>query len=205
LFDLACGIDEILKLCDSTFIAVYHGGVVITNEIGSYEFVEMKDTFLLNKFLTHANVVHLVREQLGWMDEGCEVWFKGRIDIGSSNGPRMKTMSPVCDENEWTTYVSAAMKSEMHRIELVARMVAWNNVGDESSRSPTLLEAVDEHHIECGVMLTQPSQETQTDTDSEEPPFISSNETMLNEEPVCGSVGVGDAIVDTGFISGVDH
>jgi hypothetical protein len=33
------------------FIAVYHGGVVITNEIGSYEFVGMKnETFLLNNF-----------------------------------------------------------------------------------------------------------------------------------------------------------
>jgi hypothetical protein len=48
--------------------------VVITNEIDSYEFVEMKkETFLLNKFLTLINVVHLVREQLGWMDESCEV------------------------------------------------------------------------------------------------------------------------------------
>jgi hypothetical protein len=84
-----------------TFIAVYHGGVVITNDIGSYEFVGMKKvTFLLNEFLTLANVVYLVRERLGWMDEGCEVWFEGRIDIRSSNGPRMKMMSPVCDEKE---------------------------------------------------------------------------------------------------------
>jgi hypothetical protein len=35
----------------ATFITVYHGGVVIINEIGSYEFVETKkETFLLNKF-----------------------------------------------------------------------------------------------------------------------------------------------------------
>jgi hypothetical protein len=27
---------------------------------------------------------------------------------------------------------------------------------------------------------------------------------MLNVEPVCGSVDVGDVVVDTGFISGVD-
>jgi hypothetical protein len=27
----------------------------------------------MNKFLTLANVVHLVRERLGWMDEGREV------------------------------------------------------------------------------------------------------------------------------------
>jgi hypothetical protein len=70
------------------FIAVYHGGVVITNEIGSYEFVGMKkEIFLLNEFLTPVNVVHLLRKQLGWIDECCEVRFEGRIDIGSSNGP----------------------------------------------------------------------------------------------------------------------
>jgi hypothetical protein len=81
------------------FIMVYHGGVVITNEIGSYEFVRMKkETFLFNEFLTLANVVRLVRERLGWMDEDCEVRFEGRIDIGSSNGLQMNTMSPVCDE-----------------------------------------------------------------------------------------------------------
>jgi hypothetical protein len=69
----------------------------------------------------------------------------------------MKTMSPVCDENEWTTYVGVVMKSEIHGIELVARMVAWNDVGDESFRSPTLPKAVDEQHVECGVVVTQPS------------------------------------------------
>jgi hypothetical protein len=52
----------------TNFIAVYHGGVVITNEICSYEFVGMKETFLLNEFLTLVNVVHFVCEQLGWMD-----------------------------------------------------------------------------------------------------------------------------------------
>jgi hypothetical protein len=57
----------------STFISVYHSGVVITNEIGSYEFVGMNETFLLNEFLTLANIVCLVPKRLGWMDEGCEV------------------------------------------------------------------------------------------------------------------------------------
>jgi hypothetical protein len=59
-----------------TFIMVYHSGVVITNEIGSSKFVGMKnETFLLNEFLTHANVIRLMREQLAWMDEGYEIWF----------------------------------------------------------------------------------------------------------------------------------
>jgi hypothetical protein len=85
----------------ATFIMSYHSGVIITNEIGSYEFVGIKNgTFLLNEFLTLVNVVRLVHERLGWMDEGCEVRFKGRIDISSSNDPRMKVKSPVCDEKE---------------------------------------------------------------------------------------------------------
>jgi hypothetical protein len=54
----------------ATFIAIYHSRVVITNEIGSYEFDGMKkETFLLNECLTLANVVHLVCEWLGWMDK----------------------------------------------------------------------------------------------------------------------------------------
>jgi hypothetical protein len=61
-----------------TFIAVYHSGVVITIGIDSYEFVGMKkETFLLNDFLTHENVVRFVRERLGWMNEGCDVRFEG--------------------------------------------------------------------------------------------------------------------------------
>jgi hypothetical protein len=123
---------------------------------------------LLNKFLAFVNVVRLVRERLGWMDEGCEVRFECQIDIGSSNGPRMKTMSPVCDK-EWIGYVGVMMKSEICGIELVARIVAWNDVGGKSSRSPTLSEAVDEQHVKCDIVLTQPSQETQADTDPEEP------------------------------------
>jgi hypothetical protein len=52
-----------------TFIAVYQNGMVITNEIASYEFIGMKnETFLLNKFSTPENLVCLVYEQLvGWM------------------------------------------------------------------------------------------------------------------------------------------
>jgi hypothetical protein len=80
-------------------------------------------------------------------------------------------------------------------------MVTRNDDGDESSQLPTLPEVVDEQHVECGVMLTQPLQETQADTDAEEPLFVASNETV---ELVCGSVGVGDGVVDTVFILDVD-
>jgi hypothetical protein len=51
---------------------VYHSGVLITNEIHHYEFVGIKETFLLNKFPTLENVVGWVREGLGWVDLGVE-------------------------------------------------------------------------------------------------------------------------------------
>jgi hypothetical protein len=35
----------------------------------------------------------------------------------------MKTMSSVCNENEWTAYVGVVMKSEIRGIELDAKMV----------------------------------------------------------------------------------
>jgi hypothetical protein len=76
------------------------------------------------------------------MDEGFEVRFDGRIDIGSINNPWMKTMSLVCNEKEWTTYVRVMMKLEIHGIELLARMVGQNDFGDETSQSPTLPKAV---------------------------------------------------------------
>jgi hypothetical protein len=69
----------------------------------------------------------------------------------------MKMMSLVCDKKEWTTYIGVVMKLEIRGIELVARMVARNDVGDESYQSPTLNGAVDEQHVECGVVLTQSS------------------------------------------------
>jgi hypothetical protein len=36
------------------------------------------------------------------------------------------------------------------------------------------------------------------------PPFVASNETVLNMKYVCRSVSVGDVVADAGFISGVD-
>jgi hypothetical protein len=69
-------------------------------------------------------------------------------------------MSPVCNEKEWPMYVRVVIKLEIHRIELVARMVGQDDIDDESSRLPTLSDAVDEQHVECDVVLMQPSQET---------------------------------------------
>jgi hypothetical protein len=53
-------------------------------------------------------------------------------------------------------------------------------------------------------VCTQLSQETHDDTNADEPPFVGSNETMLNVKLVYGSVGVGDVVAYVGMISGVD-
>jgi hypothetical protein len=76
-----------------TFIMIYYSRVVTTNKIDSYKFIGMKETFLLNEFPTHANMVHLVRDRLAWMDEDCEVLFEGRIDIRVS-------FSVICHPSE---------------------------------------------------------------------------------------------------------
>jgi hypothetical protein len=46
------------------------------------------------------------------------------------------------------------MKSEIYVIELVARMIADNDVDDESSLPSTLPEAVDEQYVKCGVIIS---------------------------------------------------
>jgi hypothetical protein len=109
-----------------------------------------------------------------------------------------------CNGKEWTTYVRVMMKSEIHEIELVARMVGRDDIDDDSSRLSTLPEAVVEQGVECGIVLTQPSQETHDDTDADEPPIVASNEIVLTVEYVLGGVGVADIIADVGMILGVD-
>jgi hypothetical protein len=47
-------------------------------------------------------------------------------------------MSPIYNEMKWKAYVRVVMKSEIRGIELIARMIGQNDVGEESSRSPTL-------------------------------------------------------------------
>jgi hypothetical protein len=58
------------------------------------------------------------------------------------------------------------------RIELIIRMVDRNDVGDKNSQSLTLSEAIDEHGIECGVVLTHSSQKTQDDIDANDHPSL---------------------------------
>jgi hypothetical protein len=112
----------------ATLIAVYHSGIIKMNKNGSYEFIGMKkENFLLIEFQTLNNLVGLVRERLDWIDENFNVRLEGQINVGSSNDPQMKTMSMMCNENEWTTYIRVVMKSEIRTVELVTtRLIRIN-------------------------------------------------------------------------------
>jgi hypothetical protein len=58
----------------TTLIVVYHSGTMMMNKIGNYEFVGMKkENFLLTEFTTLDNLVGLVRERLGWIEENFDV------------------------------------------------------------------------------------------------------------------------------------
>jgi hypothetical protein len=49
-------------------------------------------------------------------------------------------------------------------------MVDRNDIGDKNSL--TLSEAIDEHGIKCGVVLTQSSQKSQDDIDANDHPSL---------------------------------
>ena len=143
----------------STFISLFHSGSIRMDKIGSCKFVGMKrENFLVLEFPRFEGLFRLMRERLGWMEQSYDVCLEGQIDVGSSNGPRIKAMAPMCDENEWTAYVGVVMKSKVRSIELVARKVLRNVVCDENLYSPTLPDSVDQQPIECVDVLTQPSQ-----------------------------------------------
>jgi hypothetical protein len=135
------------------------------------------------------------------MDENFDVRLEDQIDVGLSNGPWMKMMLAMCNE-EWTSYVGVVMESEIHGIELVAARVGRNIICDKSSRSPMMSKAVDGGPIKCAVVLTQPWQVLDDEGIADEPPFDGSNEMVHTIEPLLGSVH--DVVDEAGRIAEVD-
>ncbi|TVT97098.1 hypothetical protein EJB05_57669, partial [Eragrostis curvula] len=128
-------------------VRVHHGGSIVRTEDGSVDFVGMReDVFLFVETPTLCIVASRVRQCLGWIEEGVKLDFEGRIDVGSSNGPRMKIMAPVGSEEEWQAYVEIVMNSEVRALDLVVRKVVVDGgVGIGCSN-------------EVEIDLTQPSQ-----------------------------------------------
>jgi hypothetical protein len=62
----------------ATLIGFYHSGTIKMNKIGSYEFIgTKKEIFLLAEFLTLDNLIGLVREWSGWIDENFDAHLEG--------------------------------------------------------------------------------------------------------------------------------
>ena len=66
----------------STFISLCHGGSIVTDNNGSFEFVGMsRENILLIEFPSFGELISLVRDRLGWLEESYDVCLEGRIDV----------------------------------------------------------------------------------------------------------------------------
>jgi len=59
-----------------------------------------------------------VKIKLGWNDVDF-VQCQGLIDVGSTNGPRIKRLLPILSELEWTHYKAVVLASEVCSLDLV--------------------------------------------------------------------------------------
>ncbi|XP_062192984.1 uncharacterized protein LOC133896404 [Phragmites australis] len=62
-----------------------------------------------------------MKERLRWTEQGVDVSFEGRIDVGSSNGPRIKMKPPIGYDSEWKAYVKIVMDSKVRVMDLIVR------------------------------------------------------------------------------------
>ena len=77
-----------------------HGGDVLRSENDNVYFENMvEDVMLFNSSPTFANLVDRVKERLHC--QGVSVTLDGVVDVGSSNGPRVKRMAPISTERDW--------------------------------------------------------------------------------------------------------
>lgn len=161
-------------------VRVHHGGSILRTENDSVEFVGMKEEVLLfGETPSLASLTIRVRDRLGWTDGG-EVSFEGRIDVGSSNGPRMKIMAPVGSEEEWQALVEIVMRSEVRVIDLVARKAGAVVLCQDGSQG---IRASNE--VPNPVQQTQPSQASVHEGVVHDPP-----PSVVNTQ----SVGDGDEV-----------
>jgi hypothetical protein len=54
-----------------------------------------------------------VKIRLGWSEGDVHVHFEGVIDVGSSQGPRMKRLLKITSESEWNDYKLVVLALEV--------------------------------------------------------------------------------------------
>ena len=60
-----------------------------------------------------------LKESFQWTDEGVDIVMQGVIDVGSSNGPRIKRLVLICGQADWNNYVSIVMETEVRALNLI--------------------------------------------------------------------------------------
>jgi hypothetical protein len=74
-------------------VRLHHGGRVVRTRDDSVESEDMnEDVLIFSKSPSLTQLVDRVKVRLGWSEGDVHVHFEGVIDVGSSQGPRMKRL-----------------------------------------------------------------------------------------------------------------
>ncbi|CAN6348218.1 unnamed protein product [Urochloa humidicola] len=135
-------------------VTLFHGGTVKENELGGCEFENMQRLPLLFSVRpTYSAIVHRMKERLMWTSEHEHLLIQGVIDVGSSNGPRIKRLISISGEDEWENYMAVVMASEVRALDLFVQKVFMQALHADNSlhlnNSLAADDVVEPHIVPC--------------------------------------------------------
>ncbi|KAL6851636.1 hypothetical protein ACP4OV_020200 [Aristida adscensionis] len=144
-------------------VRLNYGGKILRTCSGSVEFDGMSDEVLFfpSRFPTMAELIDRVKDRLGWTAESVVVKVEGRIDVGSSNGPRIQMMAGIGYESEWETYKEVVMASEVRVLDIVVRKEEMDSV-------PIPFDLHDSPITDYNFDFTMPTQQSMEEVANEE-------------------------------------
>ncbi|CAN6228060.1 unnamed protein product [Urochloa humidicola] len=115
-------------------VTLFHGGTVKENELGGFEFENMhRLPLLFSARPMYSAIVDRVKERLMWTSEHVDVVIQGVIDVGSSNGPRIKRLISISGQDEWENYMAVVMASEVRALDLFVQKVYMESLHHDIS------------------------------------------------------------------------
>jgi hypothetical protein len=101
-------------------VRLHHGGRIVRTRDDSVQFEDMfEDVLIFSESPTLTQLVDRVKVRLGWSKGDVHAHFQGVIDVGSSQGPRIKRLLKITSESEWSDYKSVVLASEVRCLDVV--------------------------------------------------------------------------------------
>jgi hypothetical protein len=101
-------------------VRLHHGGCVVRTRDDSLQFEDMSEELLIfSESPSLSQLVEALKERLRWNVVDMHVQLEGVIDVGSSNGPRIKRLLKISTEAEWNNYKAVVLSSEVRSLDLV--------------------------------------------------------------------------------------